>query len=60
MGRDRRGRGQVARFGRRFTVTVHLATRRWFDAEVEAPARSLLKEWTAELDAVLDAYFEES
>lgn len=48
------------RFGRRFTVTVHLSTRRWFDAEVEAPARSLLKEWTAELDAVLDAYFEET
>ena len=48
------------RFGRRFTVTVHLATRRWFDAEVEAPARSLLPDWTAELDAVLDAYFEES
>ncbi|MFF3456779.1 hypothetical protein ACFYXH_21085 [Streptomyces sp. NPDC002730] len=49
-----------ARFGRRFTVTVHLTTRRWFDAEVDAPARSLLKEWAAELDAVLDAYFEES
>ncbi|WP_142212263.1 hypothetical protein [Streptomyces sp. SLBN-118] len=49
-----------ARFGRRFTVTVHLTTRRWFDAEVEAPARSCLKEWTADLDAVLDAYFEDA
>lgn len=49
-----------ARFGRRFTVTVHMTTRRWFNAEVEAPARSALKEWTAQLDAALDAYFEES
>ncbi|MFE3827007.1 hypothetical protein [Streptomyces sp. NPDC059092] len=48
------------RFGRRFTVTVHTSARRWFDAEVEAPARKLLKEWEAELDVVLDAYFEES
>ncbi|MFI9583586.1 hypothetical protein ACIHCQ_17450 [Streptomyces sp. NPDC052236] len=48
------------RFGRRFTITVHLSSRRWFNTEVEAAARSQLKEWTAELDAVLDAYFEES
>ncbi|WP_327310446.1 MULTISPECIES: hypothetical protein [unclassified Streptomyces] len=51
---------KVPRFGRRFTVTVHMSTRRWFNAEVEAPARSSLKGWVAELDAVLDAYFEES
>lgn len=50
----------MPRFGRRFTVTVHMSTRRWFNAEVEAPARSSLKGWVAELDAVLDAYFEES
>ncbi|WP_261991744.1 hypothetical protein [Streptomyces sp. OR43] len=49
-----------ARFGRRFTVTVHMSTRRWFNAEVEAAARSSLKEWTDGFDAVLDAYFEES
>ncbi|MET7646010.1 hypothetical protein ABZS83_20750 [Streptomyces sp. NPDC005426] len=49
-----------ARFGRRFTVTVHMSSRRWFNAEVEAPARSSLKEWTEGFDAVLDAYFEES
>ncbi|MEE4489592.1 hypothetical protein [Streptomyces sp. BE230] len=49
-----------ARFGRRFTITVHMSTRRWFNAEVEAPARSDLKEWTEGFDAVLDAYFEES
>lgn len=48
-----------ARFGRRFTVTVHTAANRWFNADVEADNRARLKEWTAGLDAVLDAYFEE-
>ncbi|MFE2427663.1 hypothetical protein ACFXJ5_13050 [Streptomyces sp. NPDC059373] len=48
------------RFGRRFTVTVYTGTNRWFEAEVEAPARSDLKVWTEELDAALDAYFEHS
>ncbi|MDX3067075.1 MULTISPECIES: hypothetical protein [Streptomyces] len=51
---------KTARFGRRFTVTVHVSSRRWFNAEVEAESRSSLKEWTAELDAALDAYFEEN
>ncbi|WP_103759712.1 hypothetical protein [Streptomyces sp. SM10] len=51
---------RTGRFGRRFTVTVHLSSRRWFNAEVEAGARSDLKGWTAELDEVLDAYFEEA
>ncbi|MFE5243525.1 MULTISPECIES: hypothetical protein [unclassified Streptomyces] len=50
---------KTGRFGRRFTVTVHLSSRRWFNAEVEAEARSSLKEWTADLDAALDAHFEE-
>jgi hypothetical protein len=50
---------KVPRFGRRFTVTVHMSSRRWFNAEVEAAARSSLKEWAQELDVVLDAYFEE-
>lgn len=49
-----------ARFGRRFTITVHMSSMRWFNAEVEAAARSSLKEWTEGFDAVLDAYFEES
>ncbi|MFH9263164.1 hypothetical protein ACH4KN_02730 [Streptomyces sp. NPDC017546] len=49
-----------ARFGRRFTVTVHLSSRRWFNAEVEAASRAELKGWPAELDTVLDAYFEGS
>ncbi|MFJ5867019.1 hypothetical protein ACIQEY_21770 [Streptomyces parvus] len=48
-----------ARFGRRFTVTVHLPGPRWFNAEVEAASRSELKGWPAELDKALDAYFEE-
>jgi hypothetical protein len=51
---------KTPRFGRRFTVTVHMSTRRWCNAEVEAPARSDLKKWAEELDEVLDAYFEES
>ncbi|MER5629055.1 hypothetical protein [Streptomyces nitrosporeus] len=51
---------KTPRFGRRFTVTVHLSSRRWFNAEVEAGARKDLKTWTAELDEALDAYFEES
>ncbi|MEU1623888.1 hypothetical protein ABZ746_00785 [Streptomyces sp. NPDC020096] len=48
------------RFGRRFTVTVHTTGRRSYQADVEAPSRSLPKQWTAELDAVLDAYFEDT
>ncbi|MGK5498472.1 hypothetical protein [Streptomyces sp. URMC 125] len=48
------------RFGRRFSVTVHTIARRWYDAEVLAPSRSALREWEERLDAVLDAYFEES
>lgn len=48
------------RFGRRFTVTLHTTGRRHYQSEVDAPSRSSLKEWTAELDVVLDAYFEEA
>ncbi|MEV0960769.1 MULTISPECIES: hypothetical protein [Streptomyces] len=51
---------RTGRFGRRFTVTVHLSSRRWFNAEVEAGSRSDLKTWTAEFDEALDAYFEEA
>ncbi|WNI16759.1 hypothetical protein [Actinacidiphila sp. ITFR-21] len=47
------------RFGRRFSVTVYTSARRWFQSDVEAPSRSVLKQWTAELDAVLDARFED-
>ncbi|WP_335939199.1 hypothetical protein [Streptomyces sp. PTD5-9] len=51
---------KTPRFGRRFTVTVHVEANRWFNAEVEAPARGDLKQWAERLDAVLDVYFEES
>ncbi|MFC4034277.1 hypothetical protein ACFO3J_22770 [Streptomyces polygonati] len=47
------------RFGRRFSVTVYTSTRRWFQADVDAPSRSVLKQWTTELEAVLDARFED-
>ncbi|MGX1132811.1 hypothetical protein RKD49_005001 [Streptomyces glaucescens] len=49
----------TARFGKRFTVTVHTPDRRWYPIEIEAPARASFKEWESQLDAVLDAYFEE-
>ncbi|MEV5907734.1 hypothetical protein DMH25_41740 [Streptomyces sp. WAC 01325] len=47
------------RFGKRYTVTVHTPDRRWYPIEIEATARSSFKEWDEQLDAVLDAYFEE-
>lgn len=49
----------AARFGRRLTVTVHTTAKRSYPAEVEATGRRELKEWTAALDAVLDAHFED-
>ncbi|MFI9826514.1 hypothetical protein ACIHIX_02405 [Streptomyces sp. NPDC051913] len=48
------------RFGKRFTITVHTPDRRWYPIEIEAAARTDFKEWEEQLDAVLDAYFEES
>lgn len=48
------------RFGRRFSVTVYTTAHRWYAADVDAPARGALKEWTAQLDEVLDAYFEDT
>ncbi|MEU6145927.1 hypothetical protein ABZ848_36995 [Streptomyces sp. NPDC047081] len=47
------------RFGKRFTITVHTPDRRWYPIEIEATARARFSEWEKELDAVLDAYFEE-
>ncbi|MGW3665537.1 hypothetical protein [Streptomyces sp. NPDC005141] len=47
------------RFGKRFTITVHTPDRRWYPLEIEASARSRFKEWEEQLDAVLDAYFED-
>lgn len=47
------------RFGKRFTITVHTPDRRWYPIEIEAAARARFAEWEAQLDAVLDAYFED-
>ncbi|MGA5320116.1 hypothetical protein ACPCIU_06710 [Streptomyces seoulensis] len=49
---------ETARFGKRFTVTVHTPDRRWYPIEIEADSRSRFAEWDASMDAVLDAYFE--
>ncbi|MEU4108845.1 hypothetical protein [Streptomyces sp. NPDC027717] len=49
---------ETARFGKRFTVTVHTPDRRWYPIEIEAASRSQFAEWDAAMDAVLDAYFE--
>ncbi|MFE9447082.1 hypothetical protein [Streptomyces sp. NPDC006739] len=47
------------RFGKRFTITVHTPERRWYPIEIEATSRARFQEWEEQLDAVLDAYFEE-
>ncbi|MFS4091276.1 hypothetical protein [Streptomyces sp. AF1A] len=51
---------ETPRFGKRFTITVHTPERRWYPIEIEATARSRFKESDEQLDAVLDAYFEEA
>ncbi|WP_405924151.1 hypothetical protein [Streptomyces sp. NBC_00035] len=48
------------RFGRRFTITVHTPDRRWYPIEIEAASRARFGEWENQLDAVLDAYFEDT
>ncbi|WP_030859868.1 hypothetical protein [Streptomyces sp. NRRL S-37] len=50
---------ETARFGKRYTLTVHTPDRRWYPIEVEAPSRGSFAEWDTALDAVLDAYFED-
>ncbi|MGW3121246.1 hypothetical protein ACWDBW_29535 [Streptomyces sp. NPDC001107] len=47
------------RFGKRFTITVHTPDRRWYPIEIEATARAVFGEWEEQLDAVLDAYFDD-
>jgi hypothetical protein len=47
------------RFGKRFTITVHTPDRRWYPIEIEAASRKRFEEWDEQLDAVLDAYFED-
>ncbi|MDX3529987.1 hypothetical protein P1P75_27115 [Streptomyces sp. ID05-39B] len=50
---------EVPRFGKRLTITVHTPDRRWYPIEIEATARDRFKEWDEQLDAVLDAYFDD-
>ncbi|MET7701862.1 hypothetical protein [Streptomyces sp. NPDC005485] len=50
---------ETPRFGKRFTITVYTPEKRWYPIEIEASARSRFQEWESELDAVLDAYFED-
>ncbi|MFG3018462.1 hypothetical protein ACGFZQ_07895 [Streptomyces sp. NPDC048254] len=50
---------EAPRFGKRFTITVHTPERRWYPIEIEATSRTRFKEWEDDLDAVLDAYFED-
>jgi hypothetical protein len=50
---------ETPRFGKRFTVTVHTPQSRWYFLEIEAAARSRFAEWEKQLDAVLDAYFDD-
>ncbi|MET8974686.1 hypothetical protein ABZX85_03615 [Streptomyces sp. NPDC004539] len=50
---------ETNRFGKRFTLTVHTPDRRWYPIEIEAKSRAEFPEWERQLDAVLDAYFED-
>jgi hypothetical protein len=50
---------ETPRFGKRYTVTVHTPDRRWYPIEIEATSRARFTEWDDQLDAVLDAYFED-
>jgi hypothetical protein len=50
----------TSRFGKRYTVVVHTPDRRWYWIEIDAKSRADVARWETELDAVLDAYFEEA
>lgn len=50
----------TSRFGKRYTVVVHTPDRRWYWIEIDAKSRDDVARWETELDAVLDAYFEEA
>ncbi|MER6181345.1 hypothetical protein [Streptomyces sp. NPDC001652] len=51
---------ETPRFGKRYTITVHTPDRRWYPIEIEATSRARFQEWDEQLDAVLDAYFEDA
>lgn len=50
---------ETPRFGKRYTLTVHTPERRWYPIEIEAASRSEFAEWDKQLDAVMDAFFED-
>lgn len=50
---------ETPRFGKRYTLTVHTPDRRWYPIEIEAATRSEFAEWDQQLDAVMDAFFED-
>ncbi len=50
---------ETARFGKRYTVTVHTPEGRWYPLEIDADSRRRFGEWDAALDRVLDAYFDD-
>ncbi|MGY1548500.1 hypothetical protein [Streptomyces sp. MN6] len=50
---------ETARFGKRYTVTVHTPERRWYPVEIEADSRRRFAEWDDALDKVLDEYFDD-
>ncbi|MFZ4151429.1 hypothetical protein [Streptomyces pseudogriseolus] len=50
---------ETARFGKRYTVTVHTPERRWYPIEIEADSRRRFAEWDDALDKVLDEYFDD-
>jgi hypothetical protein len=50
---------ETPRFGKRYTITVHTPDRRWYPIEIEAKSRASFEEWDRQIDAVLDAYFED-
>ncbi|WP_037577818.1 hypothetical protein [Phaeacidiphilus oryzae] len=49
----------TGRFPSRLTVTVHTTERHSYPADVQSGSRSTIKEWTTQLDKVLDAYLPE-
>ncbi|MFJ8314017.1 MULTISPECIES: hypothetical protein [unclassified Streptomyces] len=50
---------RTPRWSRRFEIVVYTPAHRRFSHDVEAADRAGVKEWPEQLDAVLDAYFEE-
>ncbi|MGW2864776.1 hypothetical protein [Streptomyces sp. NPDC001205] len=50
---------RTPRWTRRFEIVVYTSNQRWFSHDVTAADRADLTVWSEQLDAVLDAYFED-